>query len=265
MAKSVFITGAAAGIGRATARAFAARGYTIGAYDIDETGLQTLATDLQNGGATALTGHLDVTDHDEMSLRVGEFASACDNRIDVLINNAGILFAGAFEDIDVATDHKTIDVNCNGVVNGLHAAFPYLRSTPQAVVVNLASASAIYGQPELAVYSSTKFFIRGLTEALDLEWARHDIRVISIWPPFVRSAMTDGMDIGSSRSLGIHMNPDDVAAEIVAAVEPGGAAKNRILHPVHYPVGTLTRTFVGASRFSPGWLIRRLNKRVTRS
>lgn len=265
MAKSVFITGAAAGIGRATALAFAARGYTVGAYDIDETELTTLAAQIQNAGGTVLTGRLDVTDYGEMCLRVGEFASACENRLDVLVNNAGILFAGAFEDIDVANDHKTIDVNCNGVVNGLHAAFPYLHSTPRAVVVNLASASAIYGQPELAVYSSTKFFIRGLTEALDLEWARHDIRVISIWPPFVRSAMTDGMDIGSSRTLGIHLDPDDVAADIVAAVEPGGSVRNRILHPVHHPVGTLTRTFVGASRFSPSWLIRQLNKRVTGS
>jgi NAD(P)-dependent dehydrogenase (short-subunit alcohol dehydrogenase family) len=266
MPKSVFITGAAAGIGRETALAFAARGYTVGAYDIDDTALAALATQIQTAGGIVLTGHLDVTDYDEVSLRAGEFASACGNRLDVLVNNAGILFAGAFEGIGVAADHKVIDVNCKGVVNGLHAAFPYLRDTPQAVVVNLASASAIYGQAELAVYSSTKFFVRGLTEALDLEWAHHDIRVISIWPPFVRSAMTDDMDIASVRTLGIHLDPRDVAAAIITAVESAdGSVKNRILHPVHYPVGRLTRTFAGVSRFVPGWLVRRLNKRITRS
>src|SRR5690348_18427486 len=76
--------------------------------------------------------------------------------------------------------------------------FPYTtlfrsRDTANAVVVNLASASAIYGQAELANYSATKFFIRGITEALDLEWSRYGIRVIAMWPLFVNTAMTDDL------------------------------------------------------------------------
>jgi NADP-dependent 3-hydroxy acid dehydrogenase YdfG len=77
-----------------------------------------------------------------------------------MINNAGILAAGRFEDVGIAASHREIDVSCKGMVNGLYAAFPYLRSTPASVAVNLSSASAIYGQPELAIYSSTKFFVR---------------------------------------------------------------------------------------------------------
>ena len=105
------------------------------------------------------------------------------------------------------------------MINGLYAAFPYLRSTPSSVVVNLASASAIYGQPELAVYSATKFFIRAITEALDLEWERYGIRVISMWPLFVKTAMTDDMHTGTTDRLGIHLTAGDVAEAIVAAVD----------------------------------------------
>ena len=152
-----------------------------------------------------IIGHLDVTNGDEMNQRVTEFAQTNGNRLDVMINNAGILLAGPFEEIDPAAAHKEIDVNCKGVINGLYAAFPYLRSTPSSVVVNLASASAIYGQPELAVYSATKFFIRAITEALDLEWERYGIRVISMWPLFVQTAMTDNVRTGTTDTLGIHL------------------------------------------------------------
>ena len=149
--RAVFITGAAAGIGRATALTFARNGFTVGGYDIDEVGLKSLADEIDELGGTAFIGHLDVTDPDEMAQRVSEFAKAAGDRLDVMINNAGILLAGRFEDIAVAAQLKEIDINTKGVVNGLHAAFPYLRSTPKSVVVNLASASAIYGQAELAV------------------------------------------------------------------------------------------------------------------
>ena len=117
--KAVFITGAAAGIGRATALTFARNGFVVGGYDIDEVGLKTLADEIDRLGGTCHTGHLDVTDPDEMAARVGEFAGAAGDRLDVMINNAGILRAGRFEEMDVAGHHKEIDINTKGVVNGL--------------------------------------------------------------------------------------------------------------------------------------------------
>jgi NADP-dependent 3-hydroxy acid dehydrogenase YdfG len=255
--RTVFITGAAAGIGRATALAFAANGYTVGAYDIDAAGLATLADEI---GAAAITGHLDVTDSDEMTQRLSEFVIAGGNRLDVMVNNAGILVAGKFEDIAVAAHHREIDVNCKGVVNGLHAAHPHLLATPGSVVVNLASASAIYGQADLAVYSATKFFVRAITEALDIEWGAHGIRVISMWPLYVQTAMTDDIDTGTTQSLGINLTATDVAGAIVAAVNPSWLRKR--IHQVHFPVGTQARAFAVGSRFSPAWLQRMLNKRI---
>ena len=271
--RAVFITGAAAGIGRATALTFARNGFTVGAYDIDEVGLKSLADEIDDLGGTlpnvagraapVVTGHLDVTDPDEMAQRVSEFAKAAGGRLDVMINNAGILLAGRFEDIDVAAHLKEIDINTKGVVNGLHAAFPHLRSTPKSVVVNLASASAIYGQAELAVYSATKFFVRGITEALDIEWSHYGIRVIAMWPLYVQTAMTDHIKTGTTESLGIRLTAQDVADAIVAAVEP--SRLRRAMHQVHFPVGSQTKMMAASSRLSPAWLLRLINKRLSHS
>jgi NAD(P)-dependent dehydrogenase (short-subunit alcohol dehydrogenase family) len=261
--KSVFITGAAAGIGRATALTFARHGFTVGGYDIDEVGRKTLADEVDRRGATAVIGHLDVTDPDEMAQRVSEFASAAGGRLDVMINNAGILRAGRFEEMDIAGHLKEIDINTKGVVNGLYAAFPFLKSTPNAVVVNLASASAIYGQAELANYSATKFFVRGITEALDLEWHRYGIRVIAMWPLYVQTAMLENVKTGTTESLGIRLTAQDIADAIVAATEP--SKLRRAIHQVHFPVGSQTKVLAVGSRFSPGWLTRLVNKRLAHS
>ncbi|KUH82246.1 MULTISPECIES: SDR family oxidoreductase [unclassified Mycobacterium] len=261
--KSVFITGAAAGIGRATALTFARNGFVVGGYDIDEVGLKSLADDIDGLGATAVVGHLDVTDPDEMAQRVREFAEAAGGRLDVMINNAGILRAGRFEEMDIRGHLKEIDINAKGVVNGLYAAFPYLRATPNSVVVNLSSASAIYGQAELANYSATKFFVRGITEALDIEWSRYGIRVIAMWPLYVQTAMTESIKTGTTDSLGIRLTAQDIADAIVKATDPSWL--RRAIHQVHFPVGSQTKVLAAGSRFSPGWLTRLVNKKLAHS
>ena len=254
--RTVFITGAAAGIGRATALTFARKGWTVGGYDLDEAGLATLVTEVEAVGATAVVGRLDVSDADAFRDAVDDFVRQT-GRLDVLVNNAGILLAGKFEDIDVARHQKEIDVNVRGVVNGAHAAHPHLK--PGSTLVNLCSASAIYGQAELANYSATKFFVRGLTEALDIEWGPQGIRVVALWPLFVQTAMLEGVRTGTTDTLGVRLGPQDVADEILATVEPGRAA--RAIHQVHFPVGRQTQVLSVASRFSPAWLTRVVNKR----
>ncbi|MDI9916097.1 SDR family oxidoreductase [Rhodococcus sp. IEGM 1379] len=255
--RSVLITGAAAGIGRESALLFARNGYRVGAYDIDEVGLETLAAEIGGFGGTVVTGALDVTDSDQWAKQLADFTGAS-GRLDILVNNAGVLSSGRFEDISLAAHRRMVDINVTGTLNGTYSAFPYLRDTEGAQVVNLCSASAIYGQPELATYGATKFAIRGLTEALDLEWAEHDIRVIALWPLFVQTAMVTGMDTGATRSLGIKLTASDVAAELWDATRGVGR-----IPKVHYPVGTQAKLFLAVSRFSPAWLSRLTNKRVT--
>ena len=257
---TVFISGAAAGIGRATALAFARRGYRVGAYDIDATGLATLRDEITGRGGDVVVGSLDVTDAAEWARQLEAF-TAPSRRLDILVNNAGVLSSGRFEEIPLEVQRRMIDINFYGTLAGLHAAFDYLRNPPGAQVVNLCSASAIYGQPELAVYSATKFGVRGITEALELEWSRYGIRVMAMWPLFVATAMVDGMETGSTKSLGVHLTPNDVAEAIYSATHPGRSWPPR----VHYPVGRQTKVLAALSQVSPNWVQRLMNKTVSRS
>jgi short-subunit dehydrogenase len=256
---TVFISGAAAGIGRATARKFARQGYRVGAYDLDLAGLASLREEITASGGEVAIGQLDVTDADDWAQQLEAFTGPS-RRLDILVNNAGVLSSGRFEDIPLATQRRIVDVNVYGVMAGLHTAFPYLRDTPRSQVVNLCSASAIYGQPELATYSATKFAVRGITEALELEWRRHGIRVLAMWPLFVSTAMVDGVDTGSTRTLGVHLSAEDVAEAIYSATQN----RTRFAR-VHYPVGGQTKVLSALSQVSPNWVQRLMNKTVTRS
>ena len=257
---TVFISGAAAGIGRATALHFARRGHRVGAYDLDLAGLASLREEIIAGGGDIAIGELDVSDAADWEQQLAAFTGSS-RRLDILINNAGVLSSGNFEDIPLAAQRRMVDVNFYGAMAGLHTAFPYLRDTSRAQVVNLCSASALYGQPELATYSATKFAVRGLTEALELEWRRHGIRVIAMWPLFVQTAMVDGVETGSTRSLGVHLSAEDVAEAIYSATQPG----RTWLPKVHYPVGRQSKFFAGVAQVSPNWVQRFMNKTVSRS
>lgn len=256
---TVFISGAAAGIGRATALTFARHGYRVGAYDVDLAGLASLRDDISGFGGEVAIGKLDVTEAADWADRLADFTGPS-RRLDILVNNAGILSSGRFEEIPLETQRRIVDVNVYGMMAGLHTAFPYLRDTIGAQAVNLCSASAIYGQPDLVTYSATKFAVRGLTEGLELEWREHGIRVLAIWPLFVQTAMVDGVETGATRTLGVHLSADTVADAIYEATHPG----RTLLPKVHYPVGRQTKLFARMSQVTPHFVQRLLNKTVTR-
>lgn len=251
--KAIMVTGAAAGIGRAITQRFAAEGFLIGAYDVDAAGLASLREEL---GESVVTGTLDVRDADAWRSALADLTSSTGGTLDILVNNAGILQSGEFAEIPLDAQQRAVEVNVVGTINGCHAAHPYLKATPGAMVINLASASAIYGQPELATYSATKFAVRGLTEALDLEWAKDDIAVRALWPLFVQTGMVVGMDTGSTRSMGVHLTSDDVADEVVKV-----ARGDRGLS-VHRAVGRQAKVMLASSGLAPSWVLRMVNRRV---
>jgi NAD(P)-dependent dehydrogenase (short-subunit alcohol dehydrogenase family) len=252
---SVVISGAANGIGRATALRFAGEGYLVGAYDVDEAGLKSLREEIPD----AVTGTLDVRDPEAWRARLAEFADASDGTISVLVNNAGILRSGKFEQIPLEPQLLEVDVNVKGVINGCYLAHPYLRKG--STVINLASASAIYGQADIAVYSATKFAVRGITEALDLEWKGQGIKVRAIWPLWVQTDLVTGLEAGSSETLGIRLTADDVAEGIFKT-----ATEGRSLTPrgIHRGIGIPARAFLTASQVAPGWALRELNRRINK-
>lgn len=256
--KTVAITGATAGIGRATALRFARAGYRVAAYGRSQSALDSLRVEL---GPDGIAERLDVRDADAWRTRLQELADVSDGRLEVLVNNAGVLSAGPFAEIPLEEQQAILDINVGGMLNGCHIAHPYLRATPGAQVINLSSASAIYGQPELATYSATKFAIRGLTEALELEWAKDDIQVTAVWPLFVDTGMVHGVDIASTRNLGVSLTADDVADTILAVAQ----SRPRLPHSVHRAVGRQAKGLMALTSVTPGWLVREINKRVAHS
>lgn len=253
---TVFVTGAAAGIGKAICEIFAQNGWLVGAADIDIAGLESLRSEL--GENRCKIFQLDVTSTTEWQAALDAFCSE-NQPLNLLINNAGILASGSFQDISIEAQSKIIDINVKGVMNGCHTAYPFLKKANQAKVINLASASAIYGQPSLATYSASKFAVKGLTEALNLEWEKDHIHVMDILPLFVKTAMVEDMDAESIKNLGVHLTAEDVAQKIynLATTNPG-------LSNVHWTVGKLTRfMYLGAS-VSPDWINRLINKWLTR-
>ena len=139
---------------------------------------------------------------------------------------------------------------------GCHRSFRYLKKTQGAKVINLSSASAIYGQASLAVYSATKFYVRGLTEALNLEWEAHQISVHDLMPLFVQTRMVDGMKAKSIDKLGVKLTAIDVAEVALKVAEHSNPAQ------VHFPVGTSTKFSLTFSKLSPSRLNRWINKLI---
>lgn len=213
MAQSVFITGAARGIGAAIARRFAREGYFVGLTDLNADGVAALAREIGQG--RAFHAPLDVTDFGAFEKVMGDFTAAAGGRLDVLVNNAGVAKFAPFERISPAFHATTIDVNLKGVVNGFHAALPHLKKTQGSQVISLCSASAMYGVPGLAVYSATKFAVRALTEALAQEFEPYGIKVSDIMPHFVHTDMVHGQGGNTGQVLdkmgGVSHSVEDIA------------------------------------------------------
>jgi NAD(P)-dependent dehydrogenase (short-subunit alcohol dehydrogenase family) len=161
--KFAFITGAASGIGRATAERFASEGWWVGAADVNGAGLETLRDAL--GKDRCRLWHLDVRDKVAYDAVVAELAEETGGRLDLLFNNAGIGAAGFFEDI------------------------PLDKATPGSLCFTTSSSAATYGAPSLAVYTATKFAVKGLTEALAVELSRCDVRVADVLPGVIDTAI----------------------------------------------------------------------------
>ena len=185
--KSIFITGAASGIGRATALLFAGKGWFVGAFDVDAQGLDTLAQEI--GNDNCITGRLDVTAKSDFEKAVADFGAETGGTMDILYNNAGIGESGWFEDVPYEAAMRVVQVNFVGVLNGIYTALPLLKATKNSLCFTTSSSSATYGMPRLAVYSATKHAVKGLTEALSIEFARHGVRAADTLPGLIDTAI----------------------------------------------------------------------------
>ncbi len=185
--KSIFITGGAGGMGLETGRFFAAKGWFVGLFDINESLLDSAETGFESG--SVLTGKLDVTNEDDFSVAMAEFAGHTDGKLDIMYNNAGIAPGGWFDEMSMETIRRVIDINVYGVINGIRAALPLLKATENSLCISTSSSVATYGHGLRAVYSASKFAVKGLTEALSLEFERFGVRTADVLPGCIDTPM----------------------------------------------------------------------------
>jgi NAD(P)-dependent dehydrogenase (short-subunit alcohol dehydrogenase family) len=185
--KSIFITGAASGMGRETARLFAAKGWFVGGYDVNEAGLDDLRHEL--GAKNCLVRRLDVTDRADYRAALDDFAPAAGGRLDILFNNAGIGRGGPFAEQPFEDILATVNVNLVGVLIGIYEAIPLLKATPNSLCFTTSSSSATFGMANIAVYSATKHAVKGLTEALSVEFRPMGVRVADVLPGLIDTAI----------------------------------------------------------------------------
>jgi len=228
--KSILITGAASGIGRETALFFAKKDWFVGIFDVDEAGLKSLEKEI--GAPNCFLGVMDVADPDSVKNGVDAFAGATNGTLDVLLNNAGILKFGLFENVDLKKHHQIVDVNIKGCLSCIYYCLPYLKKTTDARIINMSSISSLYGAPELSVYASTKHALSAMTEALDIELEPHGIVVCDIKPPYVKTPMLKGGENSKSlkilRFIGGQTNAKKIAKTVWKA-----AHKNKL----HWKIG----------------------------
>ncbi len=245
--KNIIITGAASGIGKATALFFAQKGWHVGIFDINEDKLADLAREI--GGNQCFWAKMDVADRGSVETALNSFAEHTGGSVDVLFNNAGILRTGFFHRLTLDEQLQEVDVNLKGVLNCTHTAVPFLEKAGRARVINMSSASAIYGTAHLAVYSATKAAVSSLTESLNMELGKRGIHVCDIRVPYVKTPLLDTpVRAASLERLGARLGPDDVAALVYTAL------KSR---KVHYE-GKGMLSLLLFSRLAPPWLQKRV-------
>lgn len=190
--KIVVITGASSGLGKATAEHLAAQGATIilGARRVDR--LQSLADELNARGYSALAVATDVTSCEQVKHLVDAAVQTC-GRIDVMINNAGVMPNSLIERLRVDDWDRVIDVNIKGVLYGIAAALPHMKWQKAGHIINVSSVAGHKIRPGGAVYAATKHAVRALTEGLRQEVKPYNIRTTVISPGAVDTELPLGV------------------------------------------------------------------------
>jgi NAD(P)-dependent dehydrogenase (short-subunit alcohol dehydrogenase family) len=233
------VTGAAKGIGRATALELAGQGALVAGCDVDEAALEATLTECGARGASSTLGaRVDVTDGGAMHA----FAERVERELGptyLLVNNAGVGLASGFFDTELEDWDWVLRVNLWGTIHGVRAFGPALRQRRAGRIVNVASASGISNQPRMTAYGTTKYAVVGLSEALRAELLPHGVKVSVVCPGFVSTSILDGArirgaaDVEAERSvLQAFYQRHGLAPEIVARAVVAAARSGKALVPV---------------------------------
>ena len=234
--RTIIITGAAQGQGAAEARACIAEGATVVATDVDDDLGEALAAEI---GATYL--HLDVADDDQWAHVVDE-ATGRHGHIHGLVNNAGIFAAQTIADGDLETTRRIWEVNQLGTWTGMRRVVPSMTAAGGGSIVNISSIAAMGGYPA-AAYGASKWAVRGMTKSAAKEFAAMGIRVNSIHPGLIETAMTS-------------QTPPERKVELEAAVPLGRIGQpGDLVGPVLFLLSDESAYVTGAELVVDGGLI----------
>jgi NAD(P)-dependent dehydrogenase (short-subunit alcohol dehydrogenase family) len=227
------VTGAASGIGRATALALADKRCVLAIADIDETGLARTSRLLDETNTRHTTHVVDVADKSRMQSFADEVVAA-HGRVHVVVNNAGVTVGAKFEDHSLEDFEWIVGINFWGVVYGCKFFLPHLQRAGWGTFVNLSSMFGLTGIPSQSSYCATKFAVRGFSESLAIELAHENIDVITVHPGGIRTNIARNSRttnvVGHQRVVDWFerkaMPPEKAAAKIVAAIE---RRRNRVV------------------------------------
>jgi short-subunit dehydrogenase len=214
--RTIAITGAARGIGHATAKALLARGARVVIGDRDVTVLESAVTELSKFGQ--VTGYpLDVTDQESFATFLDKArADGSAGHIDVLINNAGVMPVGPFLEQSEQAIRSSIEVNVWGVLTGCRLVLPEMVKRGRGHIINIASMAGMVAVPGQVVYAGTKFAVVGLSTALADEFAPQGVEVTVILPTFTNTELIAGTKTTGAQKP---VQPEDIAAAVVKALD----------------------------------------------
>ena len=241
--KRVVVTGAASGMGRATAHLFADEGARVAVVDLDPERVLAVGQEIRDvhGPDAAIDVVCDVADHDSLKALVATVVDRLGG-IDIVINNAGVsLINSAFQDEESyeANWAKTLDVNLTAHSRLIRLALPYLRESGSGRVVNIASTESIVVTAGLAAYAATKAGVVGLTKSFAVELGRHGVNVNCICPGPINTGMTSGIDddaklVYAKRRVPLRRygDPEEVAQMTLSLCLPAASFLNGAIVPV---------------------------------
>jgi short-subunit dehydrogenase len=191
------VTGAASGIGKALAMKLAEKGCHLALADKDMQGLEKLKQQIEAKGVECFIANLDVSDN-QAFITFAQQTNEKFNRIDMLFNNAGVSLIDSVENQTLEDFHWIMNINFWGVVHGTNAFLPYLKASPSANVVNISSLFGLLSLPLQSAYNSSKYAVRGFTEALKMEMAGSNLDVHCVHPGGIKTNITNNAKVATN-------------------------------------------------------------------
>lgn len=213
--KVVIITGASSGIGEATAIELANNGANVILAARREDRLKELQAKIESQGGMSAYKVTDVTVQEEME-DLARFAIETYGKIDVLINNAGVMPLSFLSEKKVSEWEQMIDVNIKGVLYGIGAVLPHMRERKEGHIINISSVAGHVVEPAAAVYAGTKFAVRAITEGLRLEEARNNIRATNISPGAIDTELVQTISNDTLRKNVEKLYESAIPAKVIA-------------------------------------------------